>query len=289
MIISAAGDLPLSYFPVLTQPVKPDDDVNRKFLLKCETLVKKDEEIILQGDINKASDIVFEYKQKKSANKYSVLFSANREDLVRYTSLYDGQLDIYPVDSLEFKPIDFVVDDSCLWVVFTSKRAVDFFLEKINVRFFCSKKIAAVGSKTAEKLNKYGFKMDYVPDEFYGASLIEFLKDKENVLVVAPEKYNKSFDELKNVKIVPVYENVISKNIDYYRYDDRWFDFGLFSSPSAFWHIKEALKSFDFAKRIKKIIAIGKTTKNYIESCGFNAEMPDKATIKDMFEYIKKV
>ncbi len=285
MIIGISNNLSLKYFPFLDAKVKAEDGVNKKFLLKCKELTEENEEILLTNDLDKA-DTVF-YSKSKSTPKIKVFFSANKDDLISYTSKYDELFDIYPIDSLEFKPVDFVVDDSCLWVVFTSKRAVDFFFDRVNSRFFCFKKIAAVGQKTAEHLSDKGFKMDYVPDEFYGESLIEFLKDKERVLVVSPVKYNKSFDELENVRVMPVYENTISENIRFYRYDTD-FDFGLFSSPSAFWHIKEAFGSFDFAKRIKRIIAIGKTTKNYIESCGFKAEMPNRATIYDMFEYIEK-
>ncbi len=286
MRIGVSNNLPLRYFPYLEESVKPLKSVNRKFLLKCKTLQRKNPDIVLSGGFDRA-DISFRF-DKKLKNRPKVIFSANREDLIRYISMYDMELDIYPVDSLDFRSIDFVVDDNCCWVVFVSKRAVDFFFSKVNARFFCSKRIAAVGNKTAKRVSEYGFKMDYVPEDFYADSLIEFLKDKEKVLVVAPVKYNKAFDELKNIKVLPVYENIIPATISYYKYENTEFDFGLFTSPSAFWHIKEAFGSFDFAKRIKRIVAIGKTTKNYIESCGFEAHIPQKATISDMFEYISK-
>jgi uroporphyrinogen-III synthase len=285
MKLGVNNNLSLKYFPTLNAKVRAQDSVNKKFLLKCSWLVKESEDILLTNNIQN-SDIVLDAKYSFQYKK-SILFSANKEDLIEYTSLYDEVFDIYPVDSLEFKSVDFVADDDCVWVVFTSKRAVDFFFDRVNSRFFCFKKIAAVGEKTAQHLAKKGFKMDYVPDEFYGESLVEFLKDKEKVLIVSPAKYNKAFDELKNVRVMPVYENVVSKNLMFYKYD-REFDFGLFSSPSAFWHIKEAFGSYDFAKKIKRIIAIGKTTKSYIESCGFKAEMPNKATIQEMFNYIEE-
>lgn len=285
MIIDVSGSLPLKYFPYLNAKVKADKSVNKKFLLKCARPVESKEDVFLTDGTGNA-DIVL-HSSVNIDYKASLLFSANREDLICYTEKYDGIFDIYPVDSLKFEPVDFVVEDSCEWVVFTSKRAVDFFFERVNSRFFCFKKIAAVGAMTAKRLVDKGFKMDYVPDEFYGESLIEFLKDKDNVLIISPLKYNKSFDELVNVKVMPVYQNVTSDNIKFYRYD-RVFDFGLFTSPSAFWHIKEAFGSFDFARSINRIIAIGKTTKNYIESCGFEAEIPNRATIQDMFEYIER-
>ncbi len=287
MRIGVSNNLPLQYFPYLYGHIQPVDSVSRRFLLKCEYLEHYKGDIVL-SDTTENADIILNFNVEIHPTKSKVLFSANREDLIRYISLYDEVFDIYPVDSLQFKPVDFVIDDNYCWVVFTSKRAVDFFLNRVNARFFCSKKIAAVGEKTAQRLGQYGFKMDYVPSDFYAESLIEFLKDKEKVLVISPAKYNKAFDEINNIKVMPVYENVISDTIGYYKYDNQSFDFGLFTSPSSFWHIKEAFGGFTFIENIKKIIAIGKTTKNYIESCGFEAEMPDKATIKDMFDYIKK-
>ncbi len=285
MIINVSNSLPLKYFPYLDTKVKADITTNKKFLLKCAKPVESQEDVFLTDSADNA-DITL-HSNMDVKYKATLLFSANKDDLICYTEKYDSIFDIYPVDSLKFEPIDFVVEDSCEWVVFTSKRAVDFFFHKVNSRFFCFKKIAAVGAMTAKRLVDKGFKMDYVPDEFYGESLVEFLKDKNNVLIVSPLKYNKSFDELANVKVMPVYKNVVSDNIKFYQYD-KIFDFGLFTSPSAFWHIKEAFGSFDFARNVKRIIAIGKTTKSYIESCGFEAEIPDKATIQDMFEYIKR-
>ncbi len=285
MIIGVSNELSLKYFPYINEPVEFNEHLNKKFLLKCSNIVTKGGKIILNNDIDSA-EIVFK-NSIKPTYKASVLFSANKDDLICYTEKYDELFDIYPVDSLEFREVDFVVDDKCKWVVFTSKRAVDYFFEKVNSRFFCFKKIAAVGSKTAEHLSNKGFKMDYVPDEFYGESLVEFLKDKEDVLIVSPVKYNKAFDALDNVRVMPVYENSVAKNIKFYKYD-REFDFGLFTSPSAFWHLKEAFGDFGFADKIKTIVAIGKTTKNYIESCGFSARMPEQATIQDMFDCIEK-
>ncbi len=285
MKIGVSDNLPLKYFPYIDATVNPEG-VNKKFLLKCNDLSEQNAEIVLSNETEEA-DIVFSCKGHEKHRK-SIFFSANREDLIDYTSLYDEIFDIYPVDSLGFQPVDFIIDDDFCWVVFTSKRAVDFFLQRVNARFFCSKKIAAIGAKTAERLNGYGFKMDYIPSDFYAEALIEFLKDKERVLVIAPVKYNRAFDELKNIKVIPVYENIIPKTIAYYDHKDRQFDFGLFTSPSAFWHIKEFFGGFEFAENIQRIIAIGNTTKRYIESCGFEAEIPAQPTIKDMFDYVIK-
>ncbi len=285
MKIAVSADLPLALFPEIEEPVRYEAGLKRKFLLKCAS-VDSNASTVLVDDSHNDADIRLIVRQKK---KYAarVLFSANRDDLVAYTTLYDDIFDIHPVDSLSFRPVDFVVDDSYSWFVFTSKRAVDFFFDRVPVCFICTRKIAAVGERTADRLKEKGVRVDYVPDEFYGDSLISFLKDKKSIAVISPLKHNKRFDELKNAKVIPVYENVVPEWIHHYE-PEGVFDFGLFTSPSAFWHMKEAFGNFEFARRIKRIIAIGKTTKNYINSCGFDAEMPKRATIGDMFEYIKE-
>ena len=280
--ISVSRSLPLRFFPFLENSIWFDGDFERRFLLKCNNIDKDNHDFLLTH--TPGGDIEF-LSRDSGLKKPRVLFSANKDDLIRYTEIYDECLDIFPVESMEFRAVDFIIESKADWVVFTSKRAVEFFFKKVSVRFMCDKKLAAVGDKTAYALMGKGFKLDYVPEEFYGSSLVEFLKDKGKLLVITAAKYNKIYDELDNVVVVPVYENVIPERIKYFEPKGE-FDFGLFSSPSAFWHIKEAFGSYGFVRKIKRIIAIGKTTKSYIESCGFEAEMPNRATIDDMFKYV---
>ena len=280
--ISVSKSLPLKFFPTIEDNVWFENDFERKYLLKCSNIDENSYNFFLTHSLE--GDIEFLNRDVKN-EKPKVLFSANKSDLIKYTEIYDNSLDIFPTESMEFKGADFIIDNKADWVVFTSKRAVEFFFKKISVRFLCDKKVAAVGDKTAYALIEKGFKLDYVPEEFYGSSLVEFLKDKGKLLVITAAKYNKLYDELDNVVVVPVYENVIPERVKYFKPKGE-FDFGLFSSPSAFWHIKEAFGSYQFVKNIKNIVAIGRTTKSYIESCGFEAVMPNRATIDDMFKYV---
>ncbi len=280
--ISVSSLLPLKLFPNMEDKVWFENNFKRKFLLKCNNIDKDNYGFFLTHSLG--GDIEFLRRGDESI-KPRVIFSANKRDLIRYTEIYDDFLDIFPIESMEFKSVDFIIDSRADWVVFTSKRAVEFFFKKISVRFLCDKKVAAIGDKTAYVLMERGFRLDYVPEEFYGSSLVEFLKDKGKLLVISAAKYNKIYDELDNVVVVPVYENVIPERIKYFEPRGQ-FDFGLFSSPSAFWHIKEAFGSYQFVKNIKNIVAIGRTTKSYIESCGFEAVMPNKATIDNMFKYV---
>jgi len=62
------------------------------------------------------------------------------------------------------------------WIVFTSGNGVTAFfdaMEKLDkdARIFSSAKIAAIGSRTAERLSRFGIKADFVPDVFTGREL----------------------------------------------------------------------------------------------------------------------
>jgi len=62
------------------------------------------------------------------------------------------------------------------WVVFTSGNGVNTFFDALeslekDARVFGSSKIAAIGSRTAEQLGRFGIKADFVPDVFTGREL----------------------------------------------------------------------------------------------------------------------
>jgi uroporphyrinogen-III synthase len=69
------------------------------------------------------------------------------------------------------------------WIIFTSTNTVDFFFKrasKLNVKIESSK-IAAVGNKTAKRLEKYSTKVDLLPKEFTSKALAQMFK-KEKIL-----------------------------------------------------------------------------------------------------------
>lgn len=283
MIIKITNNLSLKYFPYLASNVKFDDSVDKKFMLKCRTVVNDYEEIFVTDKKIKAD---LEFTQNRSKPRIKILFSANREDLVKYTQKYDEVFDIYPIVSMGFEAIDFKWRFSDVdWLVFTSKRAVDFFLSKVERCLLCGMKIAAVGEKTANYLLKFGISTDFVPDIFDAVHLMENLKDKGNIVVVTAEKHSGIYSLFDNANLLCVYRSVIPKEAEFYKYNGK-FDYGLFTSPSAFANTVKIYGALNIMQQIETFIAIGNTTKKYIQKCGFDAIMPEKFTIDNMFRLL---
>lgn len=78
------------------------------------------------------------------------------------------------------------------WLVFTSQNGVDAFFDRLSsldadARYIAATKVAAIGSKTAERLREYGVRADLIPSAFIseevGRALIEATRDGERILI----------------------------------------------------------------------------------------------------------
>ncbi len=78
------------------------------------------------------------------------------------------------------------------WVAFTSRNAVDAFFERLaalgaDARYLGGVKIAAIGSKTAERLQDFGVRADLVPETYVNEemarTLIERTHDRDRILI----------------------------------------------------------------------------------------------------------
>lgn len=82
--------------------------------------------------------------------------------------------------------------DEFRWVVFTSANAVDAFFERLaslesDARYLGKTRVAAIGTKTSERLAHYGVRADLVPHAFIseeiGRALIEVTSERDRILV----------------------------------------------------------------------------------------------------------
>jgi len=193
-------------------------------------------------------------------------------------------------------------------VIFTSQNAVDWFLRRLELfektDELKSKKIIAIGSKTEQKLNEFGFEIFFKPRKFSSEGLVDELKNiiqpGQKVLLPQSEIGNEFIkNELENygVKV----ERVHVYNVDIPELEDvadqirilneREVDIFVFTSPSTFNNFLKLLKidSPEEFFKDKVIAVIGPTTRKHIENFGLLVQIePAKSTFEDLTEAIIK-
>ncbi|MBN1627128.1 MAG: uroporphyrinogen-III C-methyltransferase [Deltaproteobacteria bacterium] len=109
------------------------------------------------------------------------------------------------------------------WLIFTSVNGVDYFFRRIfdlgmDLRILCKIKVAAIGPKTAEAVQKMGINPDMVPEEYKAEGVIEAFMGKDlkgvNILIPrAAEAREVLPDELRKmgarVDVVEAYRTVM--------------------------------------------------------------------------------
>jgi len=177
------------------------------------------------------------------------------------------------------------------WIIFTSQNGVEIFfdfLDKIgkDCRVFANSKIAAVGTKTADKLQEHGIIPDFVPTVFTSEQLAkqliscENLKNK-NILLLRSLQADKTLNEtLKkagaNLEDTPIYQiapaqsdtKTVGQNLK-----AGCIDWLTFASPSA---VKFFFEKFspDLVKSSKvKVASIGPVTSQQLKKYGIEPDI----------------
>lgn len=215
-----------------------------------------------------------------------------------------SKLGAYAVEyqCIETQPLDFDIDiEEYSWIVFTSSLGVEIFFKKLyenklDSRYLYNKKIAAVGSQTAEELLKHGICADFVPSKFDGKHLAEELlrsgkisKQDKTVIFRAKDGTRTIVDILENNNIhytdIPVYE---IKCIENERIDISGFDYITFTSESC---VKGFAHSFKNTVDYTEInaICIGEQTAKAARAYGMNTMVADIATVSSMLEKIIEI
>jgi len=194
------------------------------------------------------------------------------------------------------------------WLVFTSGNGVRFFFKRYlergrDIRDLKGIRLCAVGSKTKEEIERYGIRVDLVPDEFRAEGLIESfrklgsLKGMRFLLprgALAREIFPEKIKELGGVIDAPVAYRTV-KPETYGKRLKRFLGEGrvtvaTFASPSAFRNFMEIIGK-DRAELLKGVLiaAIGPQTEKAIKKAGLAVDiMPKESTVEAMAEGIIK-
>lgn len=191
------------------------------------------------------------------------------------------------------------------WIIFTSKRGVaglfkllkDMNLSKnqlINLKF------AVIGEPTAAELINYGFKADYInkgntSKEFLFYLLRDVINNCDKVLMplgnLASNYIPDALSEIATITRIDVYETIKLKEINkkiLNRIDKDDYHLLVFTSPSAFENFIE-ITNYKPNEKNLRILSIGQTTTNAIQSLGFEVLLTaKKSTIEGLTKEIEK-
>jgi len=138
--------------------------------------------VMVVGEVVRLRETLKWYEKKPLFGQRILI---TREHSEGYESLEELGAEIIEFRTIEIVPpedwtaMDRAIEkiESYHWLILTSVNGVRFFFRRLfekekDIRDLKGIKICAVGTKTAEAINKYGIKVDLIPDEFNAEGLI---------------------------------------------------------------------------------------------------------------------
>ncbi|MBI5056731.1 MAG: uroporphyrinogen-III C-methyltransferase [Nitrospirae bacterium] len=159
--------------------------------------------VMVVGDVVKLREVLKWYEKKPLFGQRILV---TREHSYGFDTLEESGAEIIDFPTIKIVPpvdwaeMDRAIDkiESYNWLIITSANGVKYFFNRLferdrDIRDLKGIKICAVGSKTAEAINKLGIKVDLVPEEFNAEGLIcAFLKEAEKLRRCEDEKSSTS-------------------------------------------------------------------------------------------------
>ena len=191
----------------------------------------------------------------------SILITKSKDDKgVLYDYCVSQNIDIHYHSFLTFEQIELPEIPTSDVMFFSSKRAVDYFLNQSKIPNNTS--IACIGESTKKHLESKGFKVDFVGENagqptIVSEKLSDWLDERTITILLAKDSKQSILTQLdpSKTKLAVVYETVISA-----QKIEQAFDCYVFTSPSN-------VVGFLGENKVPtnaKIIAWGETTKKYL-------------------------
>ena len=112
-------------------------------------------------------------RARDQASEFSDLLAQNGAEPIEFPTI-----EVAPPRS--FRALDRAIEklSQYHWVIFTSMNGVQFFLQRLkevgkDIRALKDVKICAIGPRTAEEIQRFGVKVELVPDEYQAEGIIE--------------------------------------------------------------------------------------------------------------------
>jgi uroporphyrinogen-III synthase len=193
----------------------------------------------------------------------SILITKSKNDKgVLYDYCLSQHIAIHYHSFLTFKQVNLPETQTSDVLFFSSKRAVDYFLQQTEISENTT--VACIGESTKQHLNAKGIEVNFVGNnpgqpESVSKELAKWLGEKSCTIVLAKESKKSILNHLNpsTSNICVVYETYIhSKKIN------QTFDCIVFTSPS---NVEGYLKENKIHENTR-IIAWGETTKQYVQA-----------------------
>ena len=222
-----------------------------------------------------------------------VILTREEEDIERDRKVFEGYgFEVVSLPLIRSEGVPFEDNSGTFdWVVFQSVRAVRFFLERAEIPSEC--KIAVVGEKTKNYLESLGYRVDFVPEDQSAEGLSKELPLSGGERVLIPRSSIGRETLLKGLKergcdvvdLVVYRVEVERHSPEKVRGTLAGGGFIVFASPSAVKGLFANLQREEILNYLRNlvVVAIGKTTKNYLESEGVTADIiPTKPLMEEV-------
>ncbi|MGG3450830.1 uroporphyrinogen-III synthase [Domibacillus aminovorans] len=222
----------------------------------------------------------------------------------------------YAVPLIAFRMYEDIQDEAVLnqlftydWIIITSKNGVDFFMKKVEEMGVDIKdipaKFAAIGTKTAESLERYGLMVSYIPKRFSADDLAKDIETgrfvPKNALIpkgnlardLIGETIRKTGAAADDWIVYETYFPEKEKEALLHLIRHEQIDMYTFTSPSAVRHFISTLNEAEEPIPEADFACIGPVTKKEAEKYGMTISIcPDEYTtdslVSDMIYYYKE-
>lgn len=199
--------------------------------------------------------------------------------------------------------------DKLDWLVFTSPRAIESFFKHCNLGNVPDLKVAVIGPKTGEVLDKYGVTADLIPDDYTAEGLLEVFEkfdvkgmkiglprtmvarytlphglEARGAEVILADAYKSEMPDDKS-KIYELIDDILNRKIDII----------MFTSPLTVKNLIKTAKEENKSKIIKilqnkevLVAAIGPITKKVLDAYEIDPVMPEVYTFKNMLDKLEE-
>ncbi|MEW6584784.1 MAG: uroporphyrinogen-III C-methyltransferase [Nitrospirota bacterium] len=282
--------------------------------------------VMVVGDVVKLRDSL-QWYEKRPLFGHRILVTREHSEGFEPLAALGAEIIAFPtieiVPPADYKDLDKTIDsiETYTWLIFTSRNGVKYFFRRFfekerDIRDLKGVKLCAIGSRTAQEVNKFGLKVDLVPEEFNAEGLIKAVSSQQSAVggkrriseklplkgvkfllpraEVAREIFPEKVRELGGEIDLPAVYRTIKpesrgKRLRRFLKEGK-ITIATFTSASTFNNFREIMgRDAEELLRGVTIAVIGPITKKAVEKAGLHVQiMPEEATIEAMVNAIRQ-